>query len=259
MKTEALMFLPQFFTILTRCGLVMPYGNINLGRSWLRCCLMEPSHYLNQYNGVRQSDRETHPSPGNYTTTSDTWIQVSTNKCLPGYAWPHSNNCHCDIIMGQLWLWLSSRHYKLVGFGKPSAFPHQLLGAVGLNKDLSREKQQNVAGSCAGYRMIMRHCLCGVPSRKERNGRPVTPARAPTANHANVILFVDFHYLNQCWLIINGVLWHSPESNLARSAHELPLDYNLKSSVFKLIWRLDILSISCNIVLMWVPQDLTGD
>ena len=25
------------------------------------------------------------------------------------------------------------------------------------------------------------------------------------------------HYLNQCWLIINGDLWHSPETNFKRS------------------------------------------
>ena len=39
-------------------------------------------------------------------------------------------------------------------------------------------------------------------------------------------------YLNQCWLVITGVLWHSPESNFARSAHKLnPYmfgDYTLK-------------------------------
>ena len=29
------------------------------------------------------------------------------------------------------------------------------------------------------------------------------------------------HYLNLCWLIIRGVLWHSPESNYTRSAHDL--------------------------------------
>ena len=28
------------------------------------------------------------------------------------------------------------------------------------------------------------------------------------------------HYLNQCWLIISGVLWHSPESNFTGSAHK---------------------------------------
>ena len=29
------------------------------------------------------------------------------------------------------------------------------------------------------------------------------------------------HYLNQCWLTIKGVLWHSHESNFTRSAHDL--------------------------------------
>ena len=28
------------------------------------------------------------------------------------------------------------------------------------------------------------------------------------------------HYLNQCWWIIRGVLWLSPETNFTRSAHE---------------------------------------
>ena len=31
------------------------------------------------------------------------------------------------------------------------------------------------------------------------------------------------HYLNRCWLIIKGVLWHSPEINFTRSGHELNL------------------------------------
>ena len=29
------------------------------------------------------------------------------------------------------------------------------------------------------------------------------------------------HYLNQCWLITKGALWHSPECNFARRTHEL--------------------------------------
>ena len=28
------------------------------------------------------------------------------------------------------------------------------------------------------------------------------------------------HYLNQCWLIMNGVLWHSPKTNFTGSAHD---------------------------------------
>ena len=29
------------------------------------------------------------------------------------------------------------------------------------------------------------------------------------------------HYLNQCWLIIKGVLWHSPESNFTGNAQDI--------------------------------------
>ena len=31
------------------------------------------------------------------------------------------------------------------------------------------------------------------------------------------------HYSNQCWLIIKGVLWHSPKKSLATSEHEVNL------------------------------------
>ena len=34
-------------------------------------------------------------------------------------------------------------------------------------------------------------------------------------------LTVPSHYLNQCLLITNGVLWHSQESNFTKSAHEI--------------------------------------
>ena len=30
------------------------------------------------------------------------------------------------------------------------------------------------------------------------------------------------HYLNQCWLIIKGVLWHSPDSNFTQSTTRVP-------------------------------------
>ena len=34
-------------------------------------------------------------------------------------------------------------------------------------------------------------------------------------------MLLDTNYLNQCWLIISEVLWHSPESNFTRNANEL--------------------------------------
>ena len=38
-------------------------------------------------------------------------------------------------------------------------------------------------------------------------------------------LMAPSHYLKQCWLIIKGVHWHSPESNFARNAHELNVQH----------------------------------
>ena len=34
-------------------------------------------------------------------------------------------------------------------------------------------------------------------------------------------LTVPNHYLNLCWLILKGVLWHSPQSNFTRSDNEI--------------------------------------
>ena len=48
-------------------------------RQWL-VAWPAPSQNLKQYSGVWQNDWETRPPPGNYSTASDTWIQVSANK-----------------------------------------------------------------------------------------------------------------------------------------------------------------------------------
>ena len=72
-----------------------------------------PQIYLKS-SGVWQNDWETRPPPGNYSTASDTWIQVSTNKMLaPDYACWRSNNSHRDVIMSRLWLWWSWRPHNL--------------------------------------------------------------------------------------------------------------------------------------------------
>ena len=34
-------------------------------------------------------------------------------------------------------------------------------------------------------------------------------------------LTASSNYLDQCWIIVIGVLWHSPQNNFTRSAHEL--------------------------------------
>ena len=75
------------------------------------------------YSGVWQNDWETRPPPGNYSTTSDTWIQASPNKMpSPEYAWSRSNTCHCDVIMSQLWLWSSWRPHKFAVSESPVHF-----------------------------------------------------------------------------------------------------------------------------------------
>ena len=42
------------------------------------------------------------------------------------------------------------------------------------------------------------------------------------------------HYLNQCWLPINEVLWHSPESNFTASAQATIRYYECKKYTFKI-------------------------
>ena len=43
------------------------------------------------------------------------------------------------------------------------------------------------------------------------------------------------HYLNQCWLIVKYVRWHSAESNFVRSVPELILDMCLEITLLKLL------------------------
>ena len=40
------------------------------------------------------------------------------------------------------------------------------------------------------------------------------------------------HYLNQCWLVIKCILWHSPESNFPRSAHEFNQNHEFENCIF---------------------------
>ena len=56
----------------------------------------------------------------------------------PDYAWWCSSDCHNDVDYG----YSGHRDPIICGFGKPSAFPRQLLDAVGLKKDLSRENNK---------------------------------------------------------------------------------------------------------------------
>ena len=47
-------------------------------------------------------------------------------------------------------------------------------------------------------------------------------------------LMAPCHYLNQCWLIIKSVLWHSPETNFTKSAHKLNPKYVFQDNTFKI-------------------------
>ena len=43
------------------------------------------------------------------------------------------------------------------------------------------------------------------------------------------------HYLNQCWPLINEILWHSSESNCTASAQVINLYHKFKNHTFKII------------------------
>ena len=42
------------------------------------------------------------------------------------------------------------------------------------------------------------------------------------------------HYLNQCWLLISQILWHSPESNFTLTAHATILYNEFENHTFKI-------------------------
>ena len=68
---------------LTHCGLMTPYGDIDLGQHWLRtvmaCCRTAPSHYLNQC-WLIISKIQLHSSDGNFTRyhhISHQWLKLT--------------------------------------------------------------------------------------------------------------------------------------------------------------------------------------
>ena len=63
------------------------------------------------------------------------------------------------------------------------------------------------------------------------------------------------YYLNQCWLIITGILWHSLESNIWKSAHERHLALCLE---FILIWLLPYLPGANELILIYGYSHIQG-
>ena len=47
-------------------------------------------------------------------------------------------------------------------------------------------------------------------------------------------LTASSHYLNQCWLIINDILWHSPEGNWTGNAQEIYIWCEFKNCWFNI-------------------------
>ena len=45
------------------------------------------------------------------------------------------------------------------------------------------------------------------------------------------------HYLNQCWLIIRGVLWHTSESSFAGIAQGIDSEYEFEKDILKNIFK----------------------
>ena len=45
------------------------------------------------------------------------------------------------------------------------------------------------------------------------------------------------HYLNQCWLIIRGVLWHTSESSFAGIAQGIDSGYEFEKDILKTIFK----------------------
>ena len=45
------------------------------------------------------------------------------------------------------------------------------------------------------------------------------------------------HYLNQCWLIIRGVLWHSSENSFAGIALGINSGYEIEKDILKIIFK----------------------
>ena len=50
----------------------------------------------------------------------------------------------------------------------------------------------------------------------------------------NILVTAPSHYLNQCWLLMSEVLWHSSESNSTARAQAIILHNELKKYILKI-------------------------
>ena len=72
-------------------------------------------------------------------------------------------------------------------------------------------------------------------SAKLRNGQSQWCHNVDLHQLVQVTACLTAHYLKQCWLLIKGVPWHSPEGNFTRKAYELNLYHMSGDHTFKII------------------------
>ena len=73
------------------------------------------------------------------------------------------------------------------------------------------------------------------------------------------------HYLNQCWLITRGVLWHTSESSFAGIAQGIDSGYEFEKDILKNIFKsprgqwVNTLNTSFETAHRWMPQNIFDD
>ena len=63
-------------------------------------------------------------------------------------------------------------------------------------------------------------------------------SRSTLAQVMACCLMASSHYLNQCWLMISDVLWHSPDSNSTENVKIFIVEMNFKFTNLRLYWNL---------------------
>ena len=73
-------------------------------------------------------------------------------------------------------------------------------------------------------------------------------------------LMTPSHYLNNCWLWISRVVWHSPESNFTVSAHVTIMYNEFENHIFKLMPHIPLIPgaiVFKPVTIAKVPSELT--
>ena len=212
---------------LTHCGLVMPYGDINLGQHWLRKWLVVWQHRAITWTNVGLS------SVGPY----DMHLIISQEILKNSFKNMNKKVTFLEILphlpitgINPEAVWWRDDHYDHpLCPGLQPGPPSQTPGGLG-------QRYWSVSEVMWPPKLVFRRWggLQGPPAYATDQWfdfkiNTLSPSHviwrqgymSTLAQVMACCLTAPSHYLNQCWLMISEVLWHSPDSNFTENAKDI--------------------------------------